>query len=488
MKDEVTDADLAEHASHAIQDDDEDDSATVHKMQDIGTAAAKKYSASADDSAAKIDSLDETCAKCEEFEGKLTGKLDTAIEAHEKFEDVESHFIKIMHAKNTFDAKCKKIEAPGAAKAKVLRMIEDAKKTLAAVELGKSVSFAVKLPSTEDVAGMNSGLSDAKAAKGVLTAKEEASKPTCPEVCSEADMRTAGEAKTAADGEVSDANKERDEACAGIDAGGPAKKAKKEISCDDLELDEKKVVSEEDVKYVGVYDQPGLNGGFSCSGENNNLKSIAYHYFTTDPKLKNYKLDRSIKSFDMPDLEAALKKISFFFMTDMERTVKGWDAKSQAIMAKFVRSGGVIVMTGTAGGKDTQFLNDAFGYSTKSVRCHTAKKNDNAIGTSFDGAPTLGCPSATDHINCAADGCTPMYGTAESAAIATFSYGAGTVVYLGYDFFNTGFAVDWGEGMFHNCRSNNNDWVKTQLKSGFFYAEEQVAAIEAKKKECAAAP
>ena len=47
-------------------------------------------------------------------------------------------------------------------------------------------------------------------------------------------------------------------------------------------------------------------------------------------------------------------------MVDMEGSLMGWDAASQGVLQAYVTNGGVLVMTGTSGGKDATFLNDAF--------------------------------------------------------------------------------------------------------------------------------
>ena len=68
----------------------------VYKMQEPGKAAAVQYENDQKQSAANIETLKENCAKCEKAEGVLTGSLGVAIDKHEHYEDVASHFVKTL--------------------------------------------------------------------------------------------------------------------------------------------------------------------------------------------------------------------------------------------------------------------------------------------------------------------------------------------------------------------------------------------------------
>ena len=184
----------------------------------------------------------------------------------------------------------------------------------------------------------------------------------------------------------------------------------------------------------------GLPG--DCQDESQNLVSIVRNLIATDLAFQNFDLDQSIASFADPAFASKLAALSFFFMVDMELDPTGWDTTSQAILANWVSAGNTLLMTGTSGSSDEAFLNAAFGWNLSSVGCSTSSINAaNTVGTKFaGGSPTLGCPSATDHINCSGViSCTAMWGTETDAAVAVFRYGLGTVVYLGFDYYNTGY-------------------------------------------------
>ena len=78
------------------------------------------------------------------------------------------------------------------------------------------------------------------------------------------------------------------------------------------------------------------------------------------------------------------------------------------------------------------------------------------------------CPSATNHINCGTVSCTPIYGNENSAAVALFQHGKGKIIYLGFDYYNTGYAVD---GFHVDCGNRYDNWVTQALRNSLMYAE-----------------
>ncbi len=83
------------------------------------------------------------------------------------------------------------------------------------------------------------------------------------------------------------------------------------------------------------------------------------------------------------------------------------------------------------------------------------------------GAATLGCPSATQHISCGSVSCTTMWGTETSSAVAVLPHGSGRVIYLGFDYYNTGYQVD---GWHVDCGSRTDPWVTSALRNSLLYA------------------
>merc|ERR1719409_2351104 len=140
-------------------------------------------------------------------------------------------------------------------------------------------------------------------------------------------------------------------------------------------------------------------------------------------------------------------------MTDMETGATGLTDASRGIVANWVGGGGVMLVTGTGGSADANFLNDIFGWDVSSTSCSTASLNTaNAEGTPFAlGSATVTCPSATDHLNCGTQECTPIYGTRTSNAVSILPYGEGKVVYVGFDYYNTGYAEIIKGGIHLDC-------------------------------------
>jgi hypothetical protein len=145
---------------------------------------------------------------------------------------------------------------------------------------------------------------------------------------------------------------------------------------------------------VGIYSQSGLNGPpGSCSNENDNLLSIVRHFIKIDGEFSKFTANDSIQGFNDPDLASKLNALSFFFMTDMEAGFPlGWDSVSQGIMKNYVALGGTLVMTGTGGSRDADFLNAIFpGWDVASVSCSTTVINPTiSLGTPWESNGPLG--------------------------------------------------------------------------------------------------
>ena len=173
---------------------------------------------------------------------------------------------------------------------------------------------------------------------------------------------------------------------------------------------------------------------------------------STDYDFSAFVVDDSIRAFNQGDLETKLAASSFFVMVEIEGSLIGWDATSQGIVKAYVENGGVLLMAGTPGGRDADFLNAAFGWDTSSTRCSgsTAAKNAaGAAGTPFelDGSSSISTVlSATDCLNCGTASCTPLYGTADKAMVVAFEFGRGKVIYVGWDYYNAGMVATIPDG------------------------------------------
>eukprot|EP00984_Skeletonema_dohrnii_P022249 scaffold11370_cov197-Skeletonema_dohrnii-CCMP3373.AAC.1 len=232
---------------------------------------------------------------------------------------------------------------------------------------------------------------------------------------------------------------------------------------------------------VGIYSQPSLNGaGVSCFHETYNLLSIVEFLIKTDDEFATFTTSQSVSSFGDTSLETKLAAMNIFIMVDIEgfgtgtsagtNKLSGWNPTSQAILKDFVSTGGTLLMTGTpyGSGGDVIFLNEAFEWNLSSVGCSSSTNVNinaaNTAGTPWEGGPTtLGCPSGTNRINCNSEECYPMWGDETSAIVAVLPHGSGQVVYLGFDFYNTGYEVD---GFHRNCGNRESPWVTSVLRSG----------------------
>ena len=245
-----------------------------------------------------------------------------------------------------------------------------------------------------------------------------------------------------------------------------------------------------DAPEVAVFNYPGLNGrGIGdSSDENSNLLSAIQNQ-----NLKHggkYTINDEITSFALSDLADRFASASFFFMTDMESQNPTSDsflpASACGIISDWVSAGGVILMTGTYGGHDTNFMNKIFGWDLTTTSAGSWSLNAaNAAGTSFEGGPaSIGSPSATDSIGLGSVPDTKViYGSHSDATVAVLPYDKGMVIFLGFDFYAAGFANDWGKGTHSAGHQNSDSWATEILPRALKYAT--VAFGEACGVDCA---
>ncbi|MBR9858277.1 MAG: DUF4347 domain-containing protein, partial [Gammaproteobacteria bacterium] len=196
---------------------------------------------------------------------------------------------------------------------------------------------------------------------------------------------------------------------------------------------------------VSVFSSPNLNGSDaspSNDNENANLSSIVQSVINEGGE---YSLDTSITGFTDAGFSDKLNASGFFFMTDMEkgdpRDTEFLPESAKTTMKDWVGAGGVMMMTGTYGSNDTDFLNTIFGWDLTTQSGSSWNLNtSNAAGTPFAGGPSsLDNPSATDSIGKGTvEGFSAIYGTDDNATVAVINYGSGTVIFLGFDFYDTG--------------------------------------------------
>ena len=224
---------------------------------------------------------------------------------------------------------------------------------------------------------------------------------------------------------------------------------------------------------VSVFNYPGLNGSvgsYACDVENSNLLSIV-------DNLSGYTVDDDIVSFG-GDFATQLDNSRFFFMTDMENqnpsSTSFYPTAARTKLASWVSNGGVLVMTGTYSTYDTTFLNLTFGWDlTTQSASPWAKNTANTAGTPFDSVnvASLTNPSATDSIGKGSvTGFKAMWGTDSNATVAVIPYGSGNVIFMGYDFYNTGKVSTTFRPSQTACAEASNDWVSLVLPAALQYA------------------
>lgn len=71
-------------------------------------------------------------------------------------------------------------------------------------------------------------------------------------------------------------------------------------------------------------------------------------------------------------------------------------------------------------------------------------------------------------MNCGTTDCIPIYGTKTKTTVAEFHYGKGTVIYMGFDFYDTGFEVD---GFHKDCGTRVINWVNEVFKRSLLRAK-----------------
>ena len=130
------------------------------------------------------------------------------------------------------------------------------------------------------------------------------------------------------------------------------------------------------------------------------------------------------------------------------------------VIRDFVGHGGTLVISGDGGTNDTNFLNDVFGFSLSSggsvLSLETLGKQAATTGTTFDNDPAAilaNNTTATLHDTSLPSNALDLYTIGSGVAVADIPFGAGQIVYLGWDWYD---AAPNG--------SQNNGWLKV-LKS-----------------------
>jgi len=221
---------------------------------------------------------------------------------------------------------------------------------------------------------------------------------------------------------------------------------------------------------VSVFNMPNLNGaGTGCAVENDNLIKII-------DAVPGYNVDGTIVDFvdqvGQPTLASQLAASRFFFMTDMENqdpnNTSFLPDSALTAFRNWTNAGGVMVMTGTHGVNDVNFLNRIYSWNLVNTSGAIATETTaNTAGTPFANATSgasLVNHSATESISPGTvPNFKPMWQTsAGNSAVAVIQYGAGYVIYMGWDFFSSG----------PGCSRNTDPWVTGVIPAALRYATE----------------
>jgi centrosomal CEP192-like protein/collagen triple helix repeat protein len=116
-------------------------------------------------------------------------------------------------------------------------------------------------------------------------------------------------------------------------------------------------------------------------------------------------------------------------------------AEATYVIRDFVADGGKLVIHGESSGRASALLNALVAYSTTSTPVFTGQiqKAAGAAGTPFTGGPaSLALNSLTTMMSAASlpSGARVIYEQTDKAAVAMIPFGSGSIIFLGWDWFN----------------------------------------------------
>ena len=145
------------------------------------------------------------------------------------------------------------------------------------------------------------------------------------------------------------------------------------------------------------------------------------------------------------EITAALADKKVFVLPDLEKSAldAALTAAARTAISDFVNAGGILISVFGAGSSNLDVLNLSFGYALVPGSFNALYTRDAAaaVGTAFAncGPTTLGTPLLTRSVTTASlpAGAKAIYtGAAGSAVVGIIPQGSGSVVILGWDFFN----------------------------------------------------
>jgi hypothetical protein len=193
-----------------------------------------------------------------------------------------------------------------------------------------------------------------------------------------------------------------------------------------------------------------LIGDETCEDERFNLLNIII--------AKGHNIT-SLPDFHQTNLEGLLATHDFLLIPDLE-DVGTCDITDPAfinsaeytLLADYIMEGGKLVITGSS--QNVAFLNTAFGLNLMNVSVASSGSSiKNTLQT--DGTPLENCPDIIPNVSAtflitasmpASKNC--FYSEGDNTSLALFQLGDGSIIYMGYDFFDAG----------PGCAQERNQW------------------------------
>ena len=237
--------------------------------------------------------------------------------------------------------------------------------------------------------------------------------------------------------------------------------------------------------FVSIYDHDYLNGHTLSAGdagtETHNVLSILLKESLASDREYSFGYIRNMN--DSTGFMSALGNTDIFVMPDIENYAlddSWYSPYAQDILKEYVYDGGTMIMTGSSGAREVLFLNSTFGFNLGHLNWtghisegpdgRTWLKNEDAVaGTSLENAAdSIGWLEDTDSIYASGiqNGTyTSYYGDVNDSVVGKIEYGSGNILFVGFDYFDAGFALDWGQGT-HADGTHNDKPFTTDILPG----------------------
>jgi Ca2+-binding RTX toxin-like protein len=184
---------------------------------------------------------------------------------------------------------------------------------------------------------------------------------------------------------------------------------------------------------VAVFDDPAyVDSANDAGAESDNIQaSIAAKGHTV----------RAFTGIAATDFSFALAGAKVLVIPEQENKELAPDLSGDAvhIIRSYVASGGGLIISSNTDPFAATFLDRVFGISvTEAANPGTTTKQAAATGTNFAGGPgTLPDNNGTDYLTGLPAGAASIYANGANSSVVAFTFGNGTIVFLGWDWFDS---------------------------------------------------